>query len=70
MDELDQLNFGITRARSLGFTELTTNLILRLPKAVREKVIESLKARGHRVKYKGPMSFNFPHHLIKLRKTK
>lgn len=70
MDALDQLNFGITRARVLGFTELTTDLIRRLPQAAREKVIRSLKARGHIVKYKGPMTFNFPHHLIKLRKTK
>jgi hypothetical protein len=68
MGVLDQLKFGIKRARSLGHTEVTTDLIRPLPPEKKSSIISALQMLGCTVKYKGPMSFNFPHHLIRFRK--
>lgn len=70
MGVLNQLKFGITRARELGHTEVTTDLIRRLPPEKQVSVVRALGALGCRVVYKGPMTFHFPHHLIKLGKRK
>lgn len=69
MDTMDHLNLGITRARELGFKAITTDLLRKLPKDAQEKIIRALKKRGHRVKYRGPLTLHFPHHLITLRKN-
>lgn len=68
MGVLDQLKFGIARAQELGYTEVTTDLIRPLPQGHQTSVIRALNVLGYTVKYRGPMTFNFPHHLIKLRK--
>jgi len=67
---LDQLKFGIKHAKELGHTEVTTDLIRQLPPERKGSVIRALEALGFTVKYKGPMTFNFPHHLIKLGRRK
>lgn len=70
MGVLSQLKSGIERARSLGYTEVTTDLIRPLPPEKKGSILSALKVMGFRVIYKGPLSFNFPHHLIKFRKSK
>lgn len=70
MGVLDQLKFGIARAQELGHKEVTTDLIRPLPPGHQISVISALRVLGHTVKYRGPMTFNFPHHLIKLGKRK
>lgn len=69
MGVLHQLKCGIARAQELGYTEVTTDLIRPLPSEKKVSVISALDSLGFRVIYKGPMTFNFPHHLIK-RKSK
>lgn len=68
MGVLTQLKSGIKRAMQLGHTEVTTDLIRTLPPEKKMSVLSALSSLGLRVIYKGPLSFNFPHHLIKLRK--
>ncbi len=70
MGVLDQLKAGIKYARSIGYTEVTTDLIRPLPPEKKSSVIRAIEALGWTVTYKGPFSFNFPHHLIKFRKPK
>lgn len=70
MGVLDHLKFGIARAQELGYKEVTTDLIRPLPQGHQISVINALRALGYTVKYRGPMTFNFPHHLIKLGKRK
>jgi hypothetical protein len=70
MGVLDHLKFGIKHAQELGHTEVTTDLIRQLPPEKKGSVVSALEALGFTVKYRGPMTFNFPHHLIKFRKRK
>lgn len=70
MGVLDQLKFGIKRAKELGHTEVTTDLIRPLPPEKQASIVSALKILGCSVKYKGPLTFNLPHHLIKFRKRK
>ncbi len=68
MGVLDQLKSGIKHAQELGYTEVTTDLIRQLPPEKKVSVVSALGLLGFRVIYKGPMTFNFPHHLTKLGK--
>lgn len=70
MGILDHLKMGIQHAQELGHHEVTTDLIRSLRPEKQTSIISALEASGFSVHYRGPMTFNFPHHLIKLKKPK
>ena len=68
MGVMDKLKSGITRAKELGHTEVTTDMIRSLEPEHKGSVLSALRALGYVVHYRGPMTLNFPHHFIKFRK--